>query len=310
MNIRSALIRGTETLSGTSQTARLDAELILSSILGCNRLNLITNSEDLVPPEAESRFLDLIERRARHEPVAYLIGQQEFWSLPFHVAPGVLIPRPETELLVELSLRHLAEVKPSGRIFVLDLGTGSGCIAAAIARELQRHGREFLVMAVDNSDGALQIARRNFQDLELPLIDEAGMGRSSQEIVLLKSDWCAAFLAPQARKDLRFDIVVSNPPYVDPEARDISPEILFEPREALFARDKGIGDIVRIAEEARPLIETGGAVLLEIGSGQGPTLEAHPLIRTLYRDVTIERDLAGLDRVLRLVPGERSPPPK
>jgi release factor glutamine methyltransferase len=305
VDIRTALDKGASALSRTSGSPRLDAELLLSAALGCNRLALITRSEEPVSPDAERRFLGLIERRARHEPVAYLIGQQEFWSLPFHVAPGVLIPRPETELLVELTLAKLAEAKSSARLRVLDLGTGSGCIAAALARELQLRDREFLIVAVDRSHVALEIARRNFLDLGLPLVNEVDMGGRSQELVTIVSDWCAAFSAPgasQELRDLRFDVVVSNPPYVDPEAHDTSPEIRFEPREALFAPERGLRDILRIAQESRPFIQNGGVLLIEIGSEQGAALLAHPILQGLYSEMQVERDLAGLDRVLRLRP--------
>lgn len=305
LSIRTALDRGAEALGGTSGSPRLDAELLLSSVLGRNRLALMTDPDDIVPADAIERFMALVRRRATHEPVAYLVGQQEFWSLPFHVAPGVLIPRPETELLVELALKHLKGTRPSGRVNVLDLGTGSGCIAAAVTSELQRQGREFLVVAVDKSEVALEIARRNFVDLGLPLVDEANLGSSSQEMVALMSNWCAAFSASGARKklsDLSFDVVVSNPPYVNPEARNTSPEILFEPREALFASDNGLHDIVRIAQEARPLIKERGVLLIEIGSEQGATLLAHPLLGEIYSEMRVEQDLAGLDRVLRFHP--------
>ncbi len=257
-------------LAPVSGTPRLDAEVLLCHVLRRDRTWLFTWPDKPVDPDQCRAFDALLARRRCGEPVAYITGEREFWSLTLKVSPDTLIPRPETELLVETALARLG--KPRSRI--LDLGTGTGAVALALAVEQP----DWTVLAVDSAPGAVTLARHN-----------AGrLGLANVEVRI--SDWFASV-------DGRFDLIVSNPPYIaegDPHLR--AGDVRFEPVGALAAGPDGLRDLRRIAREALDHLCEGGLLLVEHGADQGAA------VRDLFgqaglRGVETLRDLAGLDRV-------------
>ncbi len=269
--ISEALQAAEKSLSRTSPSPHLDAEVLLSHALGRPRSFLYTWPERSLTGEEQDRFRDLIDRRAEGEPIAYLTGEREFWSQAIGVTPGVLIPRPETELLVELALEHL----PHGRAArIADLGTGSGAVALALARECPG----CRITATDASATALSLARENAERLGLGGIDWR------------LGSWMEPLAGP------RFDLIVSNPPYVasgDPHLE--RGDVRFEPREALDAGPEGLDDLRRIVEGAPDRLLSGGWLILEHGSDQGEAMRAM-LSKAGFKDVETRRDLAGLER--------------
>lgn len=258
------------------KTPRLDAECLLAAALGCDRAALYGRREG-VPPEAASGFATLLGRRAAAEPVAYLTGIREFWSLPLKVTPAVLIPRPETETLVEAILDCLAE-SASCPLTVADVGTGCGAIAIALAVEL----REARVFAVDVSPEALAVAAENARRF--------GVDR---RITFLQGNWTAPLFA--AGLAGRLHALVANPPYIPTaELGALDPEIVrFEPRLALDGGPDGLACHRELAASAPRLLRPGGWLALEVGAGQGeavgallaavPGLAVHPVVRDLAR---------------------------
>jgi release factor glutamine methyltransferase len=260
-------------LAGDFGVARLDAELLLASLLRVSRARLMAFDEQPVDALTAAMFQAGLERRADGEPLAYITGVREFWSLPLNVGPGVLVPRPETELLVELCLARLDETPHR----VADLGTGSGAIALALARE--RPGWE--VIATDRSDDALQMTHMNCRRLGI------------SNVKLHQGTWCDAL--PEGR----FDAILSNPPYIAPEDPALV-ALRHEPQQALVAADGGFADLLQIGACARHHLKPGGLLLLEHGAGQSSRLTAE-LATLHYHQVVSHRDLAGLDRVVTAV---------
>jgi release factor glutamine methyltransferase len=260
-----------QTLTG-GDSACLDAELLLAHVLSCDRTTLYAWPEQVLTTVQYENFETLLQRRALGEPLAYLTGQREFWSLPLTVTPDTLIPRPETELLVERALYYLAD-RTDARI--ADLGTGSGAIAIALATELQTA----IIVATDHSAAALAVAKRN--------ADRLYPGR----IEFCRGDWCCAL------PDQLFDLIVSNPPYVaaaDPALQDDG--VRFEPVTALSAGHDGLDAIRAIIPAARRHLAINGILLLEHGADQAEAVTAL-LVQHGYRDIETHRDLAGLSRV-------------
>ena len=256
-------------------TARLDAEVLLAWALGASRATLYARLGDPVAPSAESRFAAAAERRARREPVAYITGTHEFWSLAFTVNSAVLIPRPETERLVEIVCGLAARsIRPPAAI--LDIGTGSGCIAVTLAHEIP--GAR--LTAIDRSSDALAVARRNaMAHAVADRIDFAG------------GDLYAAVAAGQV-----FDVIVSNPPYLAP-GDVVAPELAFEPSSALLAGADGLAVIRRLIAGGREHLRAPGWLVMELGAGQDAIVAG--LARAAgFADVAIEPDLAGIPRVL------------
>ena len=250
---------------------RLDAEVLLAHVLGVPRIRLYTDFDKPLEPSEVDAYREAVRRRARREPVAYITGEREFRSLRFRVAPGVLVPRPETELLVEAALEGTSE---TGRI--LDLGTGSGCVLLSFLRE--RPG--WTGVGVDVSETALGVAREN-----------AGALGVADRVELRQGD-----LFGPVRGE-RFDRVVSNPPYIPAaELATLEPEVSrFEPREALDGGPDGLEVIRRIAAEAPGHVLPGGNLALEFGKGQGSAV-ASILREAGFSRVEVRRDLAGIER--------------
>jgi len=267
--------------------ARLDAEVLLAHVVGGGRTALITRRDEQLEDESRARYAALVARRAAREPVAYLTGEREFWSLPLEVDARVLIPRPETEGVVEAALAAVGELSRHSRapLRIVDVGTGSGAIAVALAHELARRPPvpAASVVALDRSLACLQVARRN-------AARHAPPGRVS----LLCSDLTRA-LGPRS-----VDLLVANPPYLSQdEIERVSPEVRAEPVAALLGGGKDGSDTLRaLLDEATRVLQQGGFVVSEIGSTQGQTVAA--LARDLgFEEIEIERDLAGLDRVVK-----------
>lgn len=254
-----------------SASPRLDADLLLAHALGVERLQLYTDSERPLNPDELARARELVGRRARREPVAYLLGERAFRRLRLGVGPEVLVPRPETEVLVEWALA----VAPEGGT-VLDWGTGSGAIALALADE----GPALRVTALDRSAGALERARAN------------GALCEASDVEWLLSD---GFAAVAGR---RFDVIAANPPYLS--AADLAqapPELAFEPEGALVSGPTGLEAVEGIAREAPDHLEPGGWVLIEVGEGQAEAAEG--LLRAAgLGDVGHRDDLAGIARAV------------
>ena len=271
------LRRATEFLTARGSAApRLDAEVLLATVLSTNRVGVYLRFDQSLRPGEVDHYRELVRRRASGDPVAYLVGKREFWSHELAVTPDVLIPRPETELLVELALAAMKDREGASR--VLDLGTGSGAIAIAISRELPRA----CVVAVDVSMAAAAVAHAN-----------AASAGVAERVAVVVADWGSC-----VRAGARFDVVVSNPPYVATEALATLPlEVRREPRLALDGGDDGLAAYRRLVPEAAAMLAPGGAVLLEVGVGQAEGVAALLAASGLV-DVSWHDDLAGIPRVV------------
>ena len=255
----------------------IDAQVLLAHVLGANRAWLAAHGDDLVPRAQADDFFALARRRREGEPVAYLTGNREFWGLSLAVTAAVLIPRPETEAVVEIALARLPADRDTR---VLDLGTGSGAIALAIAHERGRAQ----VLATDVSEAALAVARDNAQRLGLASVE------------FLRSDWYADIPAPW--RGAPFDVIASNPPYIaagDPHLA--AGDLRHEPAGALSPGGDGLASFRRIVAGARERLAPGGSLVVEHGFDQAEAVRAL-FAGAGFRDVISQRDLAGIPRVV------------
>ena len=263
-----------------SDEADLDARLLAEHVLGWTTERFFADAGAPTPPNFDSRFDALIARRAAREPFAYIVGHQEFWGLRIEVTPDVLIPRPETELIVEAACAMLQEVPAPS---VADVGSGSGCLAVAIALE-----RAASIVATDVSDAALTVARRNAARL--------GVGGL---IAFRRTDLLEAI-------DERFDLVVSNPPYVrEGDRAGIQPEVRFEPAAALYAGIDGLDVIRRLVPQAASRLKPGGTLIFEFGFGQADAVSELISSAAGLRMIGLRRDLQDIPRVAIAVRGHR-----
>jgi release factor glutamine methyltransferase len=260
-----------------------DAQVLVAYVLGVDRLNLFLNMNRVLSSAEEKTLAGLIRERTKREPLQYILGEQEFWSLSFRVTPGVLIPRPETEILVEAVLNTVQKQGiPPDDLTMLDLCTGSGILAVVLARELP--GAD--IYAVDISKEALFVAMEN-----------ARRHKVSDPITFLQGD----LFAPLADQGVSFDLIVSNPPYIPgemfpgllPEVRD------YEPRLALDGGPDGLDVIRKIIIQSAAYLRVGGWFFLEIGDGQGVEVLKEFERRKAFGNVSIIRDYCGIDRVIR-----------
>jgi release factor glutamine methyltransferase len=269
--IAAQLASASQRLAATTPTPKLDAELLLAHVLGVDRAWLHAHDTAPVAGEAAAAVAALIERRAAGEPVAYLLGRREFWTLTLAVDRRVLVPRPETELLVELGLERL---KGHAGPRVLDLGTGSGAIGLAIAAER----RDALVDLVDASADALAVAEHNRL--------RHGLANARTRL----GDWYAAVAGA------RYSLIVANPPYLrDDDPQLATPALRHEPRAALLAGPSGLEAITTVASGAFDVLEPGATLIVEHGAEQGGASRALLAAAGLAR-VETRRDLAGLER--------------
>jgi release factor glutamine methyltransferase len=258
------------------ETARLDAEILLAFALGTDRLRLYLDFEKPVLADERARFRELVKQRAEaRRPVAYLTGTREFWSMALAVTADVLVPRPETETLVEAVLAELPDVE--AELSAFDLGTGSGAIALALAKERPK----LRVVAGDVSAAALEVAERN--------ASTHGLGDRVRFVH-------GAGFTPVIGQ--RFDVIVSNPPYLaEAEATSLAPELAHEPRGALFAGADGAALLRQIAHEAPLFLKPGGLIALELAPAQADEV-TQCLARSGFEGPRTHRDLAGRARVV------------
>lgn len=281
MTLAEAINRAAAGLSDRGiPNARLDAELLLRHVLGRDRAWILTHIQDALDGEHEAIFDSLISRRANREPLQYITGTQEFWGLDFIVTPDVLIPRPETELIIESSLQAMAGT-PSP--LIVDLCTGSGCIAVSLAKELPSSR----ILATDSSEKAVAVARLNARKHQV-----------ADRIRFLHGD----LFEPLEELDIlgKVDILVSNPPYVpaglmsilQPEVRD------HEPETALLAGPEGTEIHVRIISTAPRYLRTQGSLIMEMGIGQATAVGQMIRASGAYHSAEVLKDLAGIERVI------------
>ncbi len=270
--IAALLEEGVRRLARHSAEPRIEAEILLAAALGKPRSYLLAHPEErILDCEATDRYEAHVTRRSHGEPVAYILGTREFWSLPLEVGPGVLIPRPETELLVELALARLPADTACG---VLDLACGSGAVALALAQERP----DARIVATDVADAALDLTRRNAARLGLGNVEVRG----------------GSWFEPVAGE--RFDLIASNPPYIATDDPRVEPGVRrYEPPGALFAGPTGLEAVAIVAAGAPLHLQAGGWLIVEHGDRQGHDVRAL-FERAGLTDVRTVRDLAGLDR--------------
>jgi release factor glutamine methyltransferase len=277
MDILSVLNKAVPVLGSCgSQSPRLDAEVLLSSYLKMDRTSLCTHPEQLLTEREHEEFLQWVERRKQGEPVAYIVGKKEFWSLLFHVNKHVLVPRPETEILVEEVLKACSGM--GGKFFrILEIGTGCGAISVALASEL----KSAHIVATDISQEALAVAFKNAQ---------------SNNVEHLISFLPGNLFQPVSGE---FDIIVSNPPYISQEEYNNLPfEVRgFEPKSALLAGDDGTEFHRAIIEGGNFFLHNGGWLFMEIGAGQKYRVENMLKESSLYDSIAFRFDYAGVERV-------------
>jgi len=278
--IRSALANGAEILRAAGiNTAWLDAEVLLSEILNSQRAQLYLDRDLRLSPAVAKRYYSLLRRRSRREPVAYILGRKEFWSLNFWVTPDVLIPRPETERLVEVALECARQLPSEAPLRVLDLGTGSGVMAVCLAKEL----REAEVWAVELSAPALAVARVNVRSHGL-----------EEKIHLLRGSMFEPLVGES------FDLIVSNPPYVRTrELTELMPDVQdWEPVTALDGGPDGMSYYRQIAVHASKRLVHGGWIVVEIGAQMASEVSQMFAVAGDYAAVSVFQDYACKDRVI------------
>lgn len=270
MQIREALQQAKQILKAAAiDTASLDANLLLSHVTSLSKVMLIAHDEDELSKEQEDKFFSLINKRKSGYPIAYILGYKEFFGLRLKVTEDTLIPRPDTETLVEKALAF----NPQGK--VLDLGTGTGAIILALKSELKSAIDAY---AVDLSKKALEVASFNSQKLNLP-------------VTFIQSNWFSKL------GDLKFSMIVSNPPYIQKDDIHLTQTSLpFEPIQALTSDDDGLLDIKLICKEAKDHLENGAPLLIEHGFNQGEKVRAI-FTEQGYKNVATIKDLGGNDRV-------------
>ncbi len=278
MQLRQALNSGIETLEAARVgSPRMNAEVLLMFVLACDRAYLYAHPERELTADETARYDEALAERSRGKPSQYITGHQEFWGMDLIVSPAVLIPRPETEHVVETVLGLARQGEAPARLRIVDVGTGSGCIALALARELP-HAE---MHALDISPAALEIARVNASRLGLA-------GR----ITFQESDLLEAL--PPAPG---FDVVVSNPPYVPEEHPEkVQREVReFEPRHAVFAGKQGLAVYERLIPQARQRLKPGGWLVVEIGYSIEDAVSA---LLSDWNEIRVTRDLQGIPRVV------------
>ena len=278
LSISGAIREGAQRLAEAAVTEpRREAGSLLAHVLGRDRSFIIAHADDPLTAEQREALQNLVERRTVGEPLQYIIAQQEFFKLGFEVTPDVLIPRPETELIVETALELLQN--DPGPYFA-DIGTGSGCIAISMLNELPAAR----AIATDISRAALRVARRN-----------AERHRVTDRLVLLESDGLSALDVNES-----FSLIASNPPYVsEDEVKSVQREVSYEPRAALAAGSDGLSVIRRLVREAPPFLRPGGYFVFEIGFGQSDAVE-RLVDQSAWKLVEIREDLQGIPRTFVL----------
>lgn len=272
-SIANLVVQSQHLLNKTSDSAKLDAEILLSLVLEKDHSYLLTWPEKKLNNEQLADYLSLLVRRINGEPIAYITCVKEFWSLPLFVSPATLIPRPDTEILVEkvLDLYHSSE-----NLSCLDLGTGTGAIALALANEKP----SWQIEAIDFNQSAVELAKKNAKNLSL------------SQVNIYQSDWFSAI-----ENNKTFDLIVSNPPYIDGDDNNLNQgDVRFEPISALVAKEQGLADIKHIAKQAIRYLNTSGKLFFEHGFEQGQAVR-DILVACGYQNQQTAQDLNGLDRI-------------
>jgi len=300
-DIRAALKEGISRLRAAHVPSyTLAAEVLLTHALGCDRTWLYTNPEATPDPGAIQQYFELVTRRAAGEPTQYLTGKQEFWALEFAVTPAVLIPRPETEHVLEVALARLdargIKIRldtgaPSARLRIADVGTGSGCLAVALARELPHAD----VFATDISAAALDVARANA--VRHGVADRIHFFETDLLEAVSRDPRIATLGSPG------FDLIVSNPPYVARnDAATLAREVRdHEPHAALFGGPTGVELYSRLIRQAGRLLRSGGILVIELGYDSAEHVQAILAAEPRWADIRITNDLAGIPRVLAAI---------
>jgi len=263
------------------ESARLSAELLLSEVLNLKRIELYTNFDRVIEKEQLTQLRELVKRAAANEPIAYLIGKTEFYSLEFIITPDCLIPRPETELLVERAIEFLRPRQ--GKQLVCDLCTGSGCIAVAIAKNFPRVD----ITATDISDAALKVAKQNIEKHNV-----------ADKIKLIQGDLFEPLIAQLDKT--KFDLIVCNPPYVTAsEYQNLQKNVKdYEPKSALLAGADGLDIYRRICDSVDKFLKPDAALMMEIGYAQGQAVRELIEKTNIFRGISIEKDCHDNDRVV------------
>jgi release factor glutamine methyltransferase len=277
-SISNAILEGAQVLSAAGVAeARRESGSLVAHAIGRDRTFVVTHADEVLESAAVEAFRKLIARRAAGEPLQYLTGHQEFFKLDFEVTPAVLIPRPETELIVEIALELL---KGNLDPFIADIGTGSGCVAISLLHEL----RDAHAIATDISPLALQIAQRN--------ADRHGV---TERLIVIESDCFTKVSAARS-----FSLIASNPPYIrDDEMETLQREVGYEPRTALAGGPDGLDIVRRLLHEASPFLEPGGHFVFEIGFGQHALVE-QLINREVWELTEMRPDLQGIARAVVL----------
>lgn len=278
MQVRDALKLSVEKFK-ESTTPSLDSRLLLAHAMNYTQEELLINYDMELTKDTEKFFLTLVERRAKHEPIAYILGKQEFYGLEFIVNQRVLIPRPDTELIIDILKEEVAKKNTNQKIEILELGTGSGAISICLAKEIFSAN----ITAADISIDAIKVAETNILKHQV-----------QTQVNLIKSDWYSG-----VEKGKKFDYIVSNPPYVcRSEIYQMSKEAVdFEPELALYADNEGLASYYAIINKANDFLKNNGKIIFEIGNSQKNKI-LDLLKSSGFKNTLVKQDLSGLDRVI------------
>lgn len=269
--VAQAIAWASQQFSNTSESPKLDAQVLLLHILEKPKSYLFAWPEAKLSEAQQHCFVELVARREKGEPIAHITGTREFWSLPFYVNPSTLIPRPDTETLVD----YVLGLNLGDDTRLLDLGTGTGAIALSLASEKP----SWSITAVDFSADAVALAKRNREALDLP------------QVTILQGSWF------EPLDDAVFDVIVSNPPYIDPADPHLSQgDVRFEPLSALIADKEGYADLFHIIEQGKHHLKSGGVMVLEHGFEQADVVQNF-FAQLAYINILTIKDMAGCDRI-------------
>jgi release factor glutamine methyltransferase len=302
MLIKDVLIKTTEFFRSKGfDSPRLDSELLIASAMNWERMKLYLNYEYVLNETELTSCREFVRRRSSGEPVAYILGYKDFYKHRFAVTSDVLIPRPETEMLVEQTVAWLAQQDGEGRLRVIDLGTGSGCVGLSIAAE----NSKVHCLCVENSPGALAVAELNAKNVAKILPHAASQTDTQEEFTkrlhFLNAD-ASLITVKQIEETLgaRADAVVANPPYIAIDDPDVQTNVRkFEPEHALFAAGDGLDAIRAWSKSAALVLRPGGFVMFEIGHQQGESAKKIFADREVFEKIEIVHDLAGHERFLK-----------
>ena len=263
------------------ETARLDAEILISHALKIPRIQLYVKYDQPLDENEMTACREFVRRRSLGEPVAYITEEKGFYGLNFKVKSGVLIPRPETELIIDEVLADHKKQSPNEKVRILDLGSGTGCIGLSILKNIPQSE----LVTIERSPAAFEILTENIKSLEL-----------NDRVKAIHGDVLKVDIAPFAQ----FDYIVSNPPYIDQADKETEQFVKkFEPHEALFSPDQGLSDIKSWATRYCHLVKPNGLILFEMGYQQGSVAKAHFESLQKFKSVDVIKDLSGLDRIIK-----------